>query len=113
MPFIDLKTNIAVTKEDELKLKSELGQAIALIPGKSERWLMLSLAGSLPMYFAGDGSPCAFIEVKIFGKAGKDSLEKLTARLCEVVSGSLAIDPSRIYIKYEECSAWGWNGGNF
>ena len=43
MPFIHVKTNVPVSSEKEQALKAALGQAIAIIPGKSERWLMVEI----------------------------------------------------------------------
>ena len=40
MPFIDSKVSVSISEEQEKELKTRLGQAIALIPGKSESWLM-------------------------------------------------------------------------
>ena len=42
MPFIELKTSVSISKEKEAELKSAFGEAIAIIPGKSEQWLMLN-----------------------------------------------------------------------
>ena len=47
MPYIDLKTTAKVTKEKEIALKAAFGKAIELIPGKSERWLMVGLRTSV------------------------------------------------------------------
>ena len=70
MPFIETKTNVTVSKEAETKIKEALGQAISIIPGKSENWLMLAIEGDIPMYFRGDDSaPIAFVDVKTFGTA--------------------------------------------
>ena len=88
MPFISTKTNVNVPKEKEIQLKERLGQAIAIIPGKSESWLMLAIEGDVPMYFRGDDSaPTAFIEVKIFGSASPDAYSRMTKEeLLELVS---------------------------
>ena len=40
MPFIDSKISIKVTEEQEKELKTRLGKAITVLPGKSETWLM-------------------------------------------------------------------------
>ena len=40
MPFINSKISVTVTPEQEVELKRRLGEAIAIIPGKSENWLM-------------------------------------------------------------------------
>ena len=43
MPFIQSKVNVKTTQEQQKELKTRLGQAIAIIPGKSESWLMVNL----------------------------------------------------------------------
>ena len=37
MPFINVKTNVKISRENEVAIKTMLGEAIALIPGKSEK----------------------------------------------------------------------------
>ena len=37
MPFIDSKVSVKTTPEQRKELKERLGQAIALIPGKSDK----------------------------------------------------------------------------
>jgi phenylpyruvate tautomerase PptA (4-oxalocrotonate tautomerase family) len=114
MPCIQTKVNVEITKEKEEILKSKFGKAIELIPGKSESWLMLSFEDDCKLYFMGTSEPgIAFVEVKLFGKAGNDAYDKLTAAITEILKQELNISPSRVYIKYEEVSHWGWNGSNF
>ena len=112
MPYVETKTNVKITKDNELELKSALADAIAIIPGKTERWLMLSFEDELPMYFAGSDAPC-MIEVKIFGKMSDRDAEKVTSAICTSVEKALSISADRIYVKYEEAPKWGWNGANF
>ena len=33
MPFINVKTNVKISRENEVAIKTMLGEAIALIPG--------------------------------------------------------------------------------
>ena len=114
MPFIETKTNVIVTKEKEEELKERLGKAISIIPGKSENWLMLAIEGDVPMFFKGDGSqPTAFIEVKIFGDASRDTYNKMTKELTAIYSDILGVSPDRMYIRYFGSEDWGWNGNNF
>ena len=40
MPYINTTTNISISKEQELKIKSRYSEAVSLI-GKSEAYLML------------------------------------------------------------------------
>ena len=53
MPFIELKTSVSISKEKEAELKSAFGEAIAIIPGKSEQWLMLNFCDEQRMWFKG------------------------------------------------------------
>lgn len=114
MPFIDTKTNVTVSKEKETELKERLGQAISIIPGKSENWLMVAVEDEIPMYFRGDdSSPIAFVEVKIYGNASSEIYEKMTAALTVIYKDVLGVSPDHMYIRYFGSSDWGWNGSNF
>jgi len=114
MPFIDSKVSVSISKEQEEELKSRLGQAISLIPGKSETWLMTGFEDSYHLYFRGDNSqPTAFIEVSIFGGQNRDAFEKLTAEITKIFGDVLGIAPDHMYIKYSATPDWGWNGSNF
>lgn len=114
MPFINSKVNVPITKEQEITIKTKLGKAISLIPGKSEAWLMVGFEDEAKLYFKGDGDcKIAFIEVKIFGKASSQAYDKLTKEICNIYEEVLGISQDKIYVKYEEVSNWGWNGNNF
>lgn len=114
MPFIDSKVSISISEEQEKELKTRLGQAIALIPGKSESWLMTGFQDDYHLYFRGDNSqPTAFIEVKVYGSENPSAFDALTAEICKIFEDVLDIAPDHIYIKYEAVANWGWNGNNF
>ena len=113
MPFIDVKTNAQVNKKQEIALKQALGQAIAILPGKSETWLMLDIHDGCRMYFHGSDAPCAMLQVQVFGKINTQKCEELTAEICRIMNDTLQIAPENTYVKYEEISLWGWNSQNF
>ncbi len=113
MPFIDSKVSVKLTEEQKKELKSRLGQAIALIPGKSESWLMVNLEDGQNMYFRGDDSqPVAFISVNIYGREDQAAFSRMTAELTKIY-GELGIAPDHMYIRYAASMDWGWNGSNF
>ena len=67
MPFIHTKVNREITKEKEQALSRQLGEAISLLPGKSESWLMLQFEDNCRLYFKGDcGKPLALVTVKLY-----------------------------------------------
>jgi phenylpyruvate tautomerase PptA (4-oxalocrotonate tautomerase family) len=114
MPMISTKTNIAITKEQELELKTKLGKAIEILSGKSESWLMLSFEDNCRLWFKGDNSrPTAYVEVKVYGKIDYSQSNKLTEKICEILKAVLGIDGTDVYVKYEEVEMWGWNGNDF
>ncbi len=52
------------------QLKASLGQAVALLPGKSEGSLMLRFAGGCRMWFAGEqDGPIVMVDAAIYGSA--------------------------------------------
>ncbi|WP_416200898.1 MAG: Macrophage migration inhibitory factor (MIF) [Thermocaproicibacter melissae] len=114
MPSIQTKVNIPISKEQETKLKTKFGKAIELLPGKSERWLMLTFEDNCRMWFQGNDEPAtALVDVKLFGKASAEDYEKLTSALTQSLEEVLGISPARTYVRYEEVQYWGWNGSNF
>ena len=114
MPYIDSKVSVKISESQEKELKERLGAAIALIPGKSEQWLMTGFEDEYHLYFRGDNSePIAFVEVKVFGSEKSTAFNALTGEICKIYNEVLGIAKDRIYIKYEAVSNWGWNGSNF
>ena len=112
MPYIATTTNVSISSRKKEAIKERMGQAIELIPGKTESWLMLSFRDNVHMYFKGDDEPCAIMQVKLFGTADEEAYAKLTEALTDIIREELDIDPDRIYVAYEEINTWGWNGGN-
>lgn len=114
MPYIRTTVSKEITQENIENLKAKLGQAIALIPGKSESWLMLAFEDNVNMYFKGDCSEdYAYVEVSLFGSTTDAAYDRLTAAISEIINEEIGIDRANIYIKYEQTDHWGWNGTNF
>ena len=93
MPFIGTKTNVELSSQKKETIKQKLGQAISIIPGKSESWLMVSFEYVPDMYFKGNGdNAMAFIEVKIFNfiytHPPKEYLIKTTINKFRIDNGS-------------------------
>ncbi len=111
MPFIKTTANVQISARKAAAIKARMGEAIELIPGKSENWLMLQFVDDATMFFKGEDEPCAVCEVKLFGSADEESYTALTGALTDVLREELDIDPDRIYVTFEEIGVWGWNGG--
>lgn len=114
MPFINSKVSVAMSQDKKESVKAKLGEAISLIPGKSENWLMVGFEDSYDLYFQGNqDGPTAFVEVKIYGSASASAYSQLTSAICDIYQEELGIPKNRTYVKYEEVENWGWNGSNF
>ncbi len=114
MPYINVKTNMEVVKEQKEIVKQKLGKAIELIPGKSEDWLMVAIDDNTALYFKGKADmPIAFVEVKIFGSATAEAYQLATAQITRILNEELRIAPDQIFVAYSEIEHWGWNGINF
>ena len=114
MPFINSKINTAITEAQEKEIKTRLGQAIQVIPGKSENWLMVGFEPEYKLYFKGSNAePLAMVEVSVYGSENPAAFSKLTGEICNIFNDVLVISPDHIYVKYQAVSNWGWNGGNF
>ncbi len=113
MPFINIKTNVSISPDTAEIIKSQLGQAITAIPGKSESWLMVSIEPDHLLWFKGTSEEAAMVEVSIFGGASHNAFTTLTSHITGILTDQLTIPSDRIYVKYSEVENWGWNGSNF
>lgn len=113
MPFIRTTTNVHITEEKELILKSEFGKAISLVSGKAECYLMLAFEGDRMMAYQGDNkAPLAMVEVQLLGESDSSELNALTAALTRTLGEVLGIDASRVYVNHSFYSYWGVGGHN-
>ena len=113
MPFINVKTNVAISADQAADIKSALGQAITAIPGKSEGWLMVGVEPDYMLWFKGTNEPAAMVEVSIYGGASHNAKTTLTSHITGILTDQLGISSDRIYVSYFETESWGWNGSNF
>lgn len=109
MPFIDVKTSNPVTGEQEKTIKTALGEAISLIPGKSESSLMIQFQDNCRLWFRGQNeSPIAFVNVMLYGKSEPSACQKAADEVIGILEKEAGVPKSNIYVKFEEVSNWFW-----
>ena len=113
MPYIEVKTNKPVSDELAHRISNAMGRLISILPGKTEQWLMTEVKGNCFLTLGGSDAPCVLVNVSLFGKSTAEAYEKLTEAICAELRWTLDIVESRMYIKYEEVSHWGWDSKNF
>lgn len=114
MPYLKIQTNHPV---DDAARGALLARASALVAerlGKPERYVMVALEPPVPMLFAGDDAPAAFMELKSIGLPETRTAE-LSAALCEMAEQTLGVERDRVYIEFSDAprAMWGWNSGTF
>lgn len=114
MPYLLLRTNQQCTEQSKQQLLSRLSTVTAEALGKPERYVMVSLEDDRDMRFAGDDTPCAYLELKSIGLPEAQTAG-LSATLCQLVNSELGIPLERIYIEFADAARhmWGWNGATF
>jgi phenylpyruvate tautomerase PptA (4-oxalocrotonate tautomerase family) len=114
MPYMHVRTNVTATAAQKTELKQEMGRAVALLPGKTERWLMVDVEDGATLFLAGDGDrPLAMVEVELFGRSSPAAYDALTAEVCHIMEKTLAVPGDGVYVKYAEVEHWGYDGSNF
>ena len=111
MPFIKSKVRCGISEHQEKELKTRMGKAIELVPGKTEEYLLLEFEGNSRLWLRGSNEePVAYIEAAIFGNEPHYGYDALTAEITKASNEVLGIARDRIYIKYEDITAWGVSG---
>ncbi|MBM6931294.1 hypothetical protein H5999_09555 [[Clostridium] spiroforme] len=109
MPYISFKTNHKLTLRQENIIKSRAGELISMIPGKSEKSLMIHMKDDQIMYFRGEETVCMMIHVNLYKKAEFEDKKKFTEALIKMVSETTRIEPNNIYVTIDEHENWGLN----
>lgn len=109
MPYISVTCNIPITQTQQISLKEKIGQAVESM-GKSEKALMIHFIPEAELYFSGDKSPAAFVNIQLRGSAGHAAYAEMTKQTNQILTNTLSISSERIFIKYEEVTHWGSNG---
>jgi phenylpyruvate tautomerase len=116
MPLLNLFSSAPEPQEPALsQMLKSFSSLLAHELGKPERYVMVGLAPSMQMSFAGSREPACYAELKNVGELGQDKVEHLSEVLCEAIAKALALPRNRIYIEFTNADGalWGFDGGTF
>lgn len=99
MPYLKIQSNQSLTPDEEAALLTRLSSTVAAQLGKPEHYVMIALECTVPMCFAGNSAPTAYLELKSLS-LDESTTATLSAALCDVVSQALSIPGDRIYIEF-------------
>lgn len=114
MPYFKLQTNQPIEPQAEPAILKALSRGVAEALGKSEHYVMVALDAAKPMFFAGNDTPAAYVELKSLGLP-EDRTTALSERLCGLIEEQIGVGKERIYIEFAAPARhmWGWNGRTF
>ena len=113
MPFINSKVTLKLSDQQKEELKAGFGRLITTL-NKPETYLMVGIEDSRELWFGGKKlDRGAYVEVSLLGNAPKESYDKLTGQICDLLNEQFGIPGDAVYVTYHPVSDWGWNGKNF
>lgn len=114
MPYLKIQTNLAPDSGVQAELMSFLSKTVAEQLGKPEHYVMVAIETGIPMMFAADDGPLAYMELKSIGLP-ESRTSTLAESLCAAVEKGLGIPGDRIYIEFANAKShmWGWNKDTF
>ena len=111
MPYMNITLSKKLTDQQKDLLKAKLGEYITIIPGKTEKVLMVHIQDDATLYFSGQKSDhIAFINVKLFKKANLDDKKAFTKKIFELFEQSFQIPPDHLFMNFDEYENWAFNG---
>lgn len=110
MPYICVNLTKKLSDEQKDAIKSGLGEKISLIPGKSERALMVDFSENHTMYFAGEKRDLAFVDVRCYKSAPFADKQRFTEAVFELLAQETGLTADDIYLSWGEYDTWGTKG---
>lgn len=111
MPYLNIKTNQAVS--DEAALIKKASAVVSKASSKPESYVMIALDQNTPMSMGGSDTPTALLDYRALGLPS--DRKAFSDALCSLISEELSIAGDRIYIAMfdSERENWGWNHSTF
>lgn len=111
MPYINVNVTPLLGEQQKEQIKSKMGEAVTLIPGKTEAVTMVGINDGCALYLGGRAlHNGAFIEIRLLGEAERPHKEALTEAIFSAMADTLGMDGSDVYINVLEMESWGHNG---
>ena len=109
MPYISVHTSLALSEPEKDTLKSALGQAILVLPGKEEAGLMIEITDQCCLYYGGKKGKIAYVDVKALGTPAEADQKAFLEAVSKVLVDT-GCDKDKIYITFVGLPHWGLNG---
>lgn len=112
MPYIAVNTTQKLSDAQKVKIKTELGRLIAIIPTKSEANLMIDISDSRTFYKAGREVAGVFIDLRLYHKSEFEPKKQFTEETFQMLARELGAEKENMYLTIMEFENWG-SGGTY
>ena len=112
MPVLQINTNTSI--DDATAFAKQASSLVAVILGKPESYVMVSVNGDADLVFAGTNEPCAHLMLKSLGLPESET-PAYSEKLCGFIEQQLGVPPARTYIEFvsPERHMFGWDNRTF
>ena len=111
MPLINLQVSFSLSQNEKDNVTKELGQLISLMPGRSEKYLMVTIKDEYAFYLVGEKlDRAAFMDLRLLGRESEEGQEKFVVAAQAALSKLLNIPIGNIYTNILEMPHWGARG---
>lgn len=112
MPYVHMSIAKKLTDEQQEAVKTSIGQLIEILPGKSEKVLMIRMDDDQRMYFRGVPENCAYVNVCLFLMSPDEKKGEFARAFVASLSELAGIDTANIFLSFSEFGNW-CSGGVF
>ena len=114
MPYFGIETNVSVEKKIEQELLKKATVFMAVLLGKPESFVMVSMKYESALVFGGNNRPAAFVRLKSIGLP-KDRCMEFSKKICGFLQQELKIPSDRVFIDFTDLDGnmFGWNEKTF
>ncbi len=113
MPFVTVRTSAAMDRGQELELRTRIGRAVSLVPGKSEASLLLCFEGAGRMYLRGQEALSAYITAEFFGNEDHAGFNRFAAAVSRSFYDVLGVPAENVFIRFGDIDVWSAGNATF
>lgn len=111
MPYINVSVTNNLDYAQEETLKKGFADIIGLLPGKTERVLMIGIESGKTMFFGGERrESCAYVDVRLYGSCAVPAKTAFTEAVFALFQRELNIAQEEMFVSLLEYDNWGKGG---
>lgn len=110
MPFIHVHIGAHLTETQRDEIKHMLGEKIVLLPGKSEKSLMIRLDAGAEMQFRGEPGHCAMIQVHLYQASPREAKARFAVEVIAALGPLAGLETDQIFLHFFEHQEWAAGG---